>query len=109
MPCGTHIQQQIAAAIEASEKILLALDEGSFDCISALDETRKVFIRSLAKISSPEEVWQNYASEIKKIVQLDKHIVNKTEQLRYQVLTEILNTNNSSTGCLSYLDNQRSA
>ena len=107
MRCASQIRQQIAATIEASEKILLALDEGDFDQVSALDETRRAFVHSLAKISRPEEVWRDYASEMKKIDQLDKCIVNKTEQLRHQVWSEIINTNHISTGCLSYIDHQR--
>ena len=100
-----HIYQQMRQTIDASEKILTALDSNELDKIQDYDNVRVNFVRSLSKMK--KQIPHHLGPEINKIYQLDKQILEKVEALRDEVLTEILGVYDNRAACVEYNQNKQ--
>lgn len=84
-----NVHHQILGAIEASEKIIAALNSGDLEKVGKYDDKRAGFIRGMSKCHNFSTVAKLFVDEISKLAQLDKVILQLSNKLRDEVLTEI--------------------
>ncbi len=103
---NTNLQQQLERALNASENMLLALGGGDFDAAIELDGIRMEFIRELAKHRNKAELLTDSDRDIQHLCLLDKKILEASEKLRDEVLTDIQDMHSTNAVHAAYVQNQ---
>ncbi len=102
-----NVHEQLLQAIDASERIIASLNTGDLEEASLYDDKRAGFIRDMSKCHSFDAIVSPYISEIDKLSQLDKVILQLSEKLRDEVLTAIRKEQANRLSHVQYLENQQ--
>ncbi len=101
------VHQQLLQAISASEKIIASLNDGELEEARKYDDERVGCIRVMSKCHDFDTFAPSFISEIDKLAQLDKVILQLSEKLRDEVLTAIRKEQANRISHVQYVENQQ--